>query len=298
MDWLILEPFQASFMQRGLIAGLLAVTTCSVVGTWVILRSLSFMGDALAHGVIPGIAVAYLIGFDLTIGAAIGAAVMVAGVTLVGRHARLPEDAGIGLLFVGMLGLGVIIISRAGSFAVDLTGFLFGAVLGVTWNDIWTQGVAAVIVVVASVLFYRAFLVLSFDERKAQIMGFNPQITRVALLGLIALAVVASFRTIGSLLVFGLLVAPPATASLLARRVPVMMAVGSGIGAFAVSAGLLLSYHYNLAAGATMSTFAVAQFFVVLLVKELASAVGRAVRGSSAGGGPPASGPGEVASAA
>jgi ABC-type Mn2+/Zn2+ transport system permease subunit len=294
VDWLIWEPFQATFMQRGLIAGLLAVVTCSVVGTWVILRSLSFMGDALAHGVIPGIAIAYLVGFDLTIGAALGAVVMVAGVTLVGRHARLPEDAGIGLLFVGMLGLGVIIISRAGSFAVDLTSFLFGAVLGVTWGDIRIQAVAAVIVALASLLLYRAFLVLSFDDRKAQIMGFSPQTTRIALLGLIALAVVASFRTIGSLLVFGLLVAPPATASLLVRRVPAMMTAGVAIGAVAVYVGLLLSYHYDLAAGAAMSTVAVAQFFVVLLIKEVAAAFRRATRTSAAGGEPP----GEIPSAA
>jgi ABC-type Mn2+/Zn2+ transport system permease subunit len=284
VEWLLLEPFSASFMQRGLIAGLLAVITCSVVGTWVILRSLSFMGDALAHGVIPGIALAYMLGFNLTIGAAIGAAVMVAGVTVVARHGRLPEDAGIGLLFVGMLGLGVIIISRAGSFAVDLTSFLFGAVLGVTWNDIWIQGVAAAIIIVASVVFYRAFLVLSFDERKAQIMGFNPHVARIALLGLIALAVVASFRTIGSLLVFGLLVAPPATASLLARRVPAMMITAVGVGAASVYVGLLLSYHFNLAAGAAMSTVAVALFFVVLLVKEASDSLRRILAQRSSAG--------------
>lgn len=267
MDWLT-EPLALGFVQRSLVAGLITALTCSLVGTWVILRGLSFMGDALAHGVVPGIAVAALAGFDLTIGAAVSALVMIWLVTVVGEERRVREDTGIGLLFVGMLGLGVIIISRSDQFAFDLSSALFGQALGITRADIVEQAVALVLAIGATVVGYRAFLVLAFDERKAASLGFPPRLARAALLGLIALATVASFRTVGSLLVFGLLIGPPATASLLVRRVPAMMAVAALVGMVSVLAGLLVSYHYDLAAGASMATSSVAAFFVVLAAQR------------------------------
>jgi ABC-type Mn2+/Zn2+ transport system permease subunit len=185
-------------------------------------------------------------------------------VTLVQRRSRLSEDTGIGLLFVGMLSLGIIVISRAPSYTGDLLSFLFGAILGVTSGDIAIQAVALAVATVTTVVLYRPLLALSFDERKAAALGLRPTLTRVALLVLVAVAVVSSFRTVGNLLVFALLVAPPATASLLERRVPVMMAAGVAAGALAVYVGLLLSYHLDLAAGAAIATTAVAQFFLTL----------------------------------
>ena len=142
---LLLDPFAAGFTQRALIAGLLVAITCATVGVWVVLRSLAFMGDALAHGVIPGIALAALLGVDLTIGAALAALVTVGGISFVTNHSGLPEDTSTGLLFVGMLSLGVMIISRSGSFATDVTSFLFGDVLGVSTEDLVLQAVAAAI---------------------------------------------------------------------------------------------------------------------------------------------------------
>lgn len=282
MDWL-LDPLSLSFLQRGLLAGVFAALTCSLVGIWVVLRGLSFMGDALAHGIVPGVALGVLLGFDVTLGAVGGAALTVGGVTAVTRYARLSEDTSIGLLFVGMLALGVIIISKAGSWAVDLAAILFGGVLGVTTADVVLQAVAAGIALLASVLFYRAFLALAFDERKAALLGLRPRLARAVLLALVAMAVVASFRTVGALLVFGLLIAPPATGALLARRVPVMMAVSATAGCLAVSVGLLISYYFDLAAGATMAFAAVAQFFVVLVLRGVITNVrdlGRAALGS------------------
>jgi len=257
-------------MRQALLAGALAAVVSAVVGTWVVLRGLAFMGDALAHGVLPGIAVAYLVGFDLLLGAAIAAVVVVAGVTLVSSRARLREDTGIGLLFVGMLALGVLVISRAGSFAVDLTAFLFGDVLGVTSGDVRVLAVAAIVVVGLSVVGYRPFLVLAFNERKAATLGLRPRLAQAVLLGMVALAVVASFRAVGTLLVFGLLIGPPATASLLTRRLPTMMVVSVLVGWSAVVGGLLLSWHLALAAGAAISALAVAEFFAVLAVQECA----------------------------
>ncbi len=269
---LLIDPFVAGFMQRALAAGALAAVTCSLVGTWVVLRGLTFMGDALAHGVLPGVAIAYILlgGGDVatSIGAAIAAVVMIAGVNVVQRQSRLPEDAGIGLLFVGMLALGVTIISRGSGYFGDLVGFLFGAALGVPPTAIVVQAVAAFIALVGVAVFHRAFLALSFDERKAQGLGLHPRLARVALLALIALAIVSSFRTVGNLLVYGLLIAPPATASLLARRVPAMMATSVAVGVVSVYVGLLLSYHLDLAAGAAMAGVAVIAFFTVLTVSQ------------------------------
>lgn len=272
MDWLT-DPFAFDFMQRSLLASLFAVVTTSVVGTWVVLRGLSFMGDALAHGVIPGIAIAFLLDINLAVGAAVAAVVMIGAISVIHRTATLTEDTAIGLLFVGMLALGVIIISSSGSFAGDLVVILFGDVLGTATSDVVLQGIAAVITLAGVVVFYRPLLVLSFNEQKAEVLGLNPRLTNFVMMSLITLAVVTSFQTVGTLLVFGLMVAPPATASLVARRVPQMMATAAGVGVIAVVAGLVISFHFDTAAGATMSGFAVALFFVTLAARTAVSRI-------------------------
>lgn len=274
MRW-FLDPFDPEFMQRALLASMLAVVASSVVGTWVVLRRLTFLGDALAHGVIPGMALAVLWGFNLTVGALATAALMVGGITLVNRRARLAEDTGVGLLFVGMLALGVIIISKSASFATDVQGLLFGEVLGITWADIRLQAAAAVLVLGVSAAGYRAFLALSFNETKAASLGLRPGLTHLALLALIAVAIVSSFQAVGTLLVFGLLVGPPATAALLVRHVWLCMVVAVGLGWVAVTLGLIISYQYGTAAGATMAGVSVAMFFTVLAGQELVGAARR-----------------------
>jgi ABC-type Mn2+/Zn2+ transport system permease subunit len=194
---------------------------------------------------------------------------MAGGINMITRRARLAPDTAIGLMFVGMLALGVVMISRAGAFTGELTAFLFGDVLGIRAGDLWLPGAAAVVALGATVVFYRPFLVLSFNEAKAQLLGLRPRLAHAVMLGLIAVAVVASFRVVGTLLVFGLLVGPPATASLLVRRLPSMMAVAVAVGVASVAVGLLASYHLDTAASATVATTAVAAFFVALLAREL-----------------------------
>jgi len=282
VDWLS-EPFSFEFLQRALLAGALAAVTCSLIGTWVVIRGLSFMGDALAHGVLPGIAVAFLLGVDVTIGALVSALVMVAGINVVNRTSRLTHDTGIGLLFVGLLALGVILISRSRSFTGELTSFLFGSVLGADAAGLWLQAAAAALTLVAVVVLYRPFLAVSFNAEKAASLGLRPRLAHAAMLALIAVAIVSSFRTVGTLLVFGLLVAPPATAALVVRRVPAMMALAAVLGVVSVAIGLVASYHLDTAAGATMAGTAVAVFFVVLAVRE---AITR-VRRPAVAGGPP-----------
>jgi ABC-type Mn2+/Zn2+ transport system permease subunit len=269
------EAFEPVFMQRALLAGLLAAAACAVVGTWVVLRGLTFLGDALAHGVVPGLALALLWGFSPLVGAFVAALIMSGAVTLVSRRTRVREDTGIGLLFVGMLALGVVIVSRSESFATDVTSLLFGDVLGVTAGDLRGQALGVAVVVVVSTVLYRPFLALTFNEEKAATLGLRPGLAHLVLLVLLATAIVASFQAIGTLLVFGLLIGPPATAGLLVRRVPLVMLTAVALGALAVVVGLAVSYHQGTAGGATVAGLAVAEFFVVLAAQEVARAVRR-----------------------
>jgi len=266
VEWLI-EPLSQPFIQRVLLAGVLAVLTTSLIGTWVVLRGLTFMGDALAHGVIPGIALAFALGVSLTLGAIASAVVMTALIALVHRKAKLREDAGIGLLFVGMLALGVVILSRLPNFSSSVATILFGDALGVTWADVGVQAVAAAITLVLVAVFYRPFMVLSFNEQKAELLGLRPGLSHIVMLGLLTLAIISAFQTVGTLLVFALIVAPPAAASLVARRVPTMMLTATGLGSLSILAGLLVSWHADTAAGATMAGMSVLLFFVVLALR-------------------------------
>ena len=263
MNFLI-DAFEPAFMQRALIGGLLAVVATSLVGTWVVLRGLAFLGDALAHGVVPGIALAVLWSFNPLVGAFVAALVMSGLITFVSNRTVMRDDTAIGLLFVGMLALGVLIISKAKSFATDVTAILFGDALGVTRADLRNQFIAAVIVIVLTILLYRPFLALTFNQVKAQTLGMRPKLAQAALLALIAVAIVSSFQAIGTLLVFGLIVAPPATAALLVTRIVLIMLVSVVSGSLAVLFGLLLSFHYGTAGGATIAVLCVLQFFVVL----------------------------------
>lgn len=274
----ITDPFAFTFMQNALLAGLLTVVASSLIGTWVVMRGMAFMGDALAHGVLPGIAVAYILGGNLLLGGAVSAVVMIAGVSLASARSRLGEDTAIGLLFVGMLAAGVAIISIGGAYAGDLTTILFGEPLGVTRGNLRTLVIATAITALLTVLLYRPFLVLAFSRAKAEVLGMRPALTHLAMLGLVAMVVISSFRTVGTLLVFAFIVAPPATAALVARRVPVMMGVAMAVGALCVFLGLLISFHYGTAGGATIAGLTVVAFFLVLTVKEAVAAVAKVRR--------------------
>ena len=273
----LIAPFvDNEFLLRALIAGCLVAVACAIVGTFVVLRGLAFIGDALAHGVLPGIAGAILLGLPGIGGAVVGAAAMIAGVAVVRRRSRLSGDTAIGLLFVGMLALGVVIVSRSDSFSGDLTRILFGEVLGISWGDVWLQLAAAVAVAAVAAVCARPFLLLSFDREAARVAGFSAELYEWAMLGMVALTVVVSFQTVGTLLVFGMLIAPPATAALVVRRIGAMMAVAAGLGMASVAAGLLLSYHYDLAAGASIVLVEVVAFFLALTVQSLRRPVVRA----------------------
>ncbi|AJE66111.1 zinc ABC transporter permease AztB [Corynebacterium glutamicum] len=270
----LIVPFDVSFISRALVAGCLAAILCSLIGTWVILRRLTFFGDAMSHGMLPGVATASLLGGNLMFGTAISALIMSAGVVWTSRKSSLSQDVSIGLQFITMLSLGVVIVSHSDSHAVDLTSFLFGDILGVRPSDIFIIAIATVLGGLTIFLFHRQFTALAFDERKAHTLGLNPRFAHLLMLALIALATVVSFQVVGTLLVFGLLIGPPATAALLVQdkaSISLIMIVASLLGCAEIYLGLLISWHASTAAGATITLLSAAIFFATLLTKSAIS---------------------------
>jgi ABC-type Mn2+/Zn2+ transport system permease subunit len=261
------EPFSRNeFLRNALLGSTLVAIICAIAGTYVVLRGLSFIGDALAHGVIPGIAIALLFGVPGVVGAALGALVMMGGVSLVTSRVRLSSDTAIGLLFVGMLSLGVIITSRSTSFVGDITRILFGELLGVSSTDLAWQVVVLAVVAAIAVVAHRPFVLMSLDDGLARTSGFSVRFFHSLMLTMVAVAVVGSFQLVGTLLVLGLLIAPAATGALLTRRVSTMMLAATGFGVLSSYLGLLTSYHFDVAAGASIVFTSVYLFVLVAIV--------------------------------
>jgi len=266
----LVDPFANNeFMRLALFGGILVACTCAIAGTFVVLRGLAFVGDALAHGVLPGIATAMLLGFSGILGAAIGAALMMGGVSIVTRRFRLSGDTAIGLLFVGMLSLGVVITSRSTSFVGDLARILFGELLGITTTDLAWQFAALVIVGAIAFVSRRPFLLLSVDDGLTRTSGSSARLFHNVMLTRVAITVIASFQTVGTLLVLGMLIAPAATGSLFARRIESMMLIAALVGSLSTYIGLLISYHYDLAAGASIVLTAVVIFAISATANEI-----------------------------
>ena len=269
MTWLY-EPFTTNaFMARALLAGILVSISCGIVGTFIVLRGLAFIGDALAHGVLPGIAIAILLGIPGIVGAALGALVMIGGISLITQRTRLSADTAIGLLFVGMLALGVVIVSRSTSFTGDIVRVLFGEILGISGPAVLLQLAAGLAIAGTAYVCARPFLLLCFSPEQAQVSGFSSRLYHNIMLAMIAAAVIVSFQTVGTLLVFGMLIAPAGAGALLSRRIGAMMIWAAVIGSLSVYTGLSISYYFNLAAGSSIVLVAVFIFFSVLTSKNL-----------------------------
>ena len=269
----LLDPLKLPFMQQGMLAAVLVAIICAVVGTFVVLRGMTFLGDALAHAVLPGAAVGYLVHggargplFWWALGAAIFTSV---GVGAVSRTARLKEDAAIGIIFSGMFALGIALISTMRSYAVDLTHMLFGNVLAVTTSDLWLIGIAGSIVIAVIAGLFKEFLVLSFDPVLAATLRLPVALLNNALLVLMAVCVVVSLQTVGVGLMMAMLVTPASTAYLLTRRIHLLIVLAAVLGAFAAVAGLYLSYYFNMASGAAIVLVSTALFLVVWIARTL-----------------------------
>lgn len=265
--WL-LEPLSYAFMQRGLLAALMVGVLCAVVGCYVVLRSMAFLGDALAHAILPGVAVAYLLGGNLTVGALVAALAVALGIGLFTRQGAVREDTAIGILFAAALSLGVALISSIRTYAVDLSHILFGNVLGVSPADLWLTGLLGAGVLLTVALLYRPFLIVSFDPVLSATLRLPTELLRGLILALLAVTVVISMQTVGVSLAAAMLVTPAATAYLLARRLPAMMLISAGCGAFSSLVGLYLSYYANIASGAAIVLTASALFVIAFILKR------------------------------
>lgn len=274
MHWLI-EPLTADFFVRALLGGALAAALGAVVGVWVVVRGMAFLGEALAHGMLPGVAVATLTGLPPVLGAAVSALVMSLGIGSLARRTRLADDTTIGIVFVGMLALGVGIVSQSRSFAVDLTAMLFGDVLAIREAELWLLAAGLTATLLVAAFGHRAFLALALDERLAQTMGMRPRLARTALVCLVTLAVVVSYQAVGTLLVVGLLLAPAAAAGFWTRRIPSRMLLAAVLGTAAVIAGLYASWHAAIAAGPAIAGAAVLTFAVSAGASAVRRVLGR-----------------------
>lgn len=261
----MLAPLQYAFMQRGLLASTMVGVLCAVVGCYVVLRGMAFLGDALAHGILPGVAVAYLLDGSLLIGALAAAIAVAIGIGFVSRQGTIKEDTAIGILFAAALSLGVVLISSIRSYAVDLTHILFGNVLAVGDADLILTAALGGAVLLTVFLLYKPFLVISFDAVLASTLRLPVERLRYLLLILLALTIVVSLQTVGVGLVAAMLVTPGAAAYLLVRRLPAMMATAAAIGAGSSVAGLYLSYYFNVASGAAIVLVATFVFLLAFL---------------------------------
>jgi ABC-type Mn2+/Zn2+ transport system permease subunit len=264
LAWLA-EPLQYAFMTRGLLAALIVGIVCPVLGAYVVLRGMAFFGDALAHITLPGVAIAYLLGWPLGVGALIAGILAAVGIGALSQRREIKEDTAMGVIFAGAFALGIALLSTQRSYAVDLSHILFGNLLGVSTGDLWLIGGLAALVILLVVAFYKEFLVLSFDPVLAVTLRLPVTFLKNLLLVLIAVVIVTSLQAVGVALVLAMLVTPAASAHLLTRRLPAMMALGAALGATGAGIGLYLSYYWNLASGPAIVLTETVLFFVVLL---------------------------------
>jgi ABC-type Mn2+/Zn2+ transport system permease subunit len=265
VEW-ITAPLAFDFILRALLAATMVGIVCSVLGTYVVLRGMAFFGDALAHTILPGVVVAFLLGWPLAVGALIMGILMALGIGALTGQGTIKEDTAIGIIFAGSFALGVAMLSTIGNYTVDLAHFLFGNLLGVSQADLWVILGLGTVVLLTIFLFYKEFLVISFDLTLAQTLRLPTTFLRYLLLVLIAITIVVALQVVGIALLLAMLVTPAAAASLLTRRLPPMMAVGAVIGASSGIAGVYASYYLNVASGPAVVLVATAIFGIIFLI--------------------------------
>ncbi len=267
MNWL-LQPLAYEFIQRGLLASVIVGILCAVMGTYVVLRGMAFLGDAMAHAILPGVAIAYLLQGSLLIGALAAAIIIALSIGYFSRQGTIKEDTAIGILFAAALALGVALISSIQTYAVDLTHILFGNVLGVSSSDLWLTAGLGLLILLTVLLFFKPFLIVSFDPVLATTLRLPVELLRNLMLVLLALTVVVSLQTVGVGLAAAMLVTPAATAYLLTRRMWSMMLVSAALGALSSAIGLFLSYYLNIVSGSAIVLTTTTFFLLAFLWKK------------------------------
>ena len=266
-------PLQYEFMQRGMIAAILVGIVCAVVGTYVVLRGMAFFGDALAHTILPGIALGYLVTggareplFWWALGTAIVAAL---GIGTISKNAEIKEDTAIGIIFAGMFALGIALISTVRSYTVDLSHFLFGDILSVSTQSLWLILIFGGLVLLIIFAFYKEFTTLSFDPILAVTLRLPVGLLNNLLLALIAVTVAVSLQTVGVALMVAMLVTPAATAYLLTHRLSTMMLLAAIFASLSGVIGLYFSYYLSIASGAAIVLTATMFFIIAFIWKKI-----------------------------
>ena len=262
MTWLT-EPLQYSFMRQALLASVLVGITCSILGVYVVLRRMAFMGDAIAHTTLPGLVIAWLNRWNLLAGALIAAVITAVGIGWLSRRRQLQEDAAIGVLFSGMFALGIVLISRVRSYR-DFSHMLFGNVLGVTPGDLIGIAVVAIVVSVSLILFRKELMLTTVDPLHAQVIGLSSERMRYLLLILLALSVVTAIQSVGVVLTSAMLVTPAATASLLTQRLFPMFLISISVATISSASGLYASYYFSVSSGGAIVLCCTALFGTAL----------------------------------
>jgi len=260
------EPLSYPFMQRGLLAVVLVAIVGAVVGSFVVLKGMAFIGDALAHASFAGVAVAFLLGANIHLGAVIAALLTALAIAFVARRARVGFDTAIGILFVGAFALGIALVSRREGYTVDLFAFVFGHVLGVGPEDLLIMAIIGLLAVGLVFAFYKELLFVAYDPTMAAASGIAVGLVQYGLLALLGIATVVALKVVGIVLVVAMLVTPAATARLLVRRLPQMMLLGAALGVLAAVSGLYVSYYLGIASGAAIVLAATALFFLAFLL--------------------------------
>ena len=267
----LLQPLTYEFMQRGLLASVIVGVLCAIMGTYVVLRGMAFLGDAMAHAILPGIAIAYLLNGNLLVGALVAAIIIALSIGYFSKQGAIKEDTAIGILFAAALALGVALISTIQTYAVDLSHILFGNVLGVSSADLWLTAGLGLSILLTVILLYKPFLIISFDPVLAATLRLPAELLRNLMLILLALTVVVSLQTVGVGLAAAMLVTPAATAYLLTRRLAPMMAVSAALGALSSIIGLYVSYYLNIVSGSAIVLTATTFFLLAFSWKRLKS---------------------------
>jgi manganese/iron transport system permease protein len=259
------DPLSYPFMQHAMMEIAIVGLVCGLIGCFVVLRGLAFIGDALAHAVFPGVVLSYIAGQSILIGAFIFGSLTAFGVGVLSRSRRVSEDSAIGVIFAAFFALGIVLISRQTGFKRDLGSLLFGSILGVSTNDVIATAVIGLVVIAILFALLKEFTLVAFDATMAKSLGYPVFLLDLILLLLVSATIVVSLQTVGNILILALIVTPPATARLLTDRLDRMMALSACIAVGSGVAGLYISYHASTAAGGSIVLFATAVFLVALV---------------------------------
>lgn len=280
-DFLI-EPFQYEFIHRALIASIITGISCGLIGTFIMLRRMSLLGDALAHAVLPGVVIGFMIAgkgqLSIFIGAVLSGFVTVVLISYINRNSKIKEDTSIGVIFTGAFALGILLVSQLKQVHIDLSSYLFGDVLGVSNDDIILSTIIMVLIIASVVLFYKQLLITSFDPTMAMSIGISTAAVHYFLMSLLSMTIVTSLQSVGIVLLVAMLITPPATAYLLTEKMKPLLILSAGLGTLSGVTGLFLSYYFNFSSGASMVLVSVSFFALAFIFSPKEGILTKAIR--------------------